>query len=32
MSMTCICIRQQEILIVAIANLHRNPDYWKDRL
>ena len=25
-------IRQQEILIVAIANLHRNPDYWKDRL
>lgn len=25
-------IRGQEILIVAIANLHRKPDYWKDRL
>ena len=25
-------IREQEILIVAIANLHRKPDYWKDRI
>ncbi|MFZ4525565.1 MAG: type II toxin-antitoxin system RelE/ParE family toxin [Chlorobium sp.] len=25
-------IRQQEILVVAVANLHRNPDYWIDRL
>jgi len=25
-------IRGQEILIVAIANLHRKPDYWKDRI
>ncbi len=25
-------IREQEILVVAVANLHRNPDYWKDRL
>ena len=25
-------IRNQEILIVAIANLHRKPDYWKDRI
>jgi len=25
-------IRKQEILIVAIANLHRKPDYWKDRV
>lgn len=25
-------VRQQEILIVAVANLHRRPDYWKDRL
>jgi hypothetical protein len=22
----------QEILIVAVANLHRNPDYWRDRI
>ena len=25
-------IREQEILIVAIANLHRKPDYWKERI
>ena len=25
-------IREKEILIVAVANLHRRPDYWKDRL
>ena len=25
-------IREQEILIVAIANLHRKPDCWKDRI
>lgn len=25
-------IRNQEILVVAIANLHRKPDYWKDRI
>ena len=25
-------IRKAEILIVAIANLHRKPGYWKDRL
>ena len=25
-------IRKEEILIVAIANLHRKPDYWKDRI
>jgi len=25
-------IRGQEILIVAIANLHRKPDYWRDRV
>lgn len=24
--------RDDEILIVAIANLHRKPDYWKDRI
>ncbi len=24
--------RKDEILIVAIANLHRKPDYWKDRI
>lgn len=23
-------IRKDEILVVAIANLHRKPDYWKD--
>lgn len=25
-------IREDEILIIAIANLHRKPDYWKDRI
>jgi plasmid stabilization system protein ParE len=25
-------IRKNEILVVAIANLHRKPDYWKDRI
>ena len=25
-------IRQDEILVVAIANLHRKPDYWQDRI
>lgn len=25
-------LREQEILVVAIANLHRKPDYWKDRI
>ncbi len=25
-------IRKQEILIVAVANLHRKPDYWTDRI
>lgn len=25
-------IRKDEILVIAIANLHRKPDYWKDRL
>ena len=25
-------IRGQEILIVAIAHLHRKPDYWKYRI
>ncbi len=25
-------ILDTEILIVAIANLHRKPDYWKERL
>ena len=25
-------IRGNEILVVAVANLHREPDYWKDRL
>jgi plasmid stabilization system protein ParE len=25
-------IRNNEILVVAIANLHRKPDYWKDRI
>ena len=24
--------RKDEILVVAIANLHRKPDYWKDRI
>ena len=25
-------VRKTEILIVAIAHLHRKPDYWKDRI
>lgn len=25
-------VRENEILVIAIANLHRKPDYWKDRL
>ena len=25
-------IRNEEILIVAVASLHREPNYWKDRL
>lgn len=25
-------IRDSEILIVAIAHLHREPDYWKSRI
>jgi plasmid stabilization system protein ParE len=25
-------IRETEILVVAIANLHRKPDYWQDRI
>lgn len=25
-------IRKEEILVVAIANLHRKPHYWKDRI
>lgn len=24
--------RGNEILVVAVANLHRKPDYWADRL
>lgn len=25
-------VLDSEILIIAIANLHRNPDYWKSRI
>ena len=25
-------IEDEEIVIVAFAHLHRNPDYWRDRL
>ncbi len=25
-------IREQEILVVAIAHFHRKPDYWKGRI
>ena len=25
-------IREDEILVIALANLHRKPDYWKDRI
>jgi plasmid stabilization system protein ParE len=24
--------KENEILVVAVANLHRRPDYWQDRL
>ena len=24
--------RKEKILVIAIANLHRKPDYWKDRI
>ena len=25
-------IREDEILIIAIAHMHRRPEYWKDRI
>lgn len=25
-------VRAEEILIVAVANLHRRPDYWMNRI
>lgn len=25
-------IREKEILVVAVANLHRKPGYWMDRI
>lgn len=25
-------IRENEIYIIAVANLHRKPNYWKDRI
>lgn len=25
-------IRKVDILVIAVANLHREPDYWEDRL
>jgi mRNA-degrading endonuclease RelE of RelBE toxin-antitoxin system len=25
-------VREREILIIAVANLHRRPDYWRSRL
>jgi plasmid stabilization system protein ParE len=25
-------VRKDEIFIIAIAHLHRKPDYWKDRI
>lgn len=25
-------ILDTELLVIAVANLHRNPDYWKDRI
>ena len=25
-------IRGSEILVIPVANLHRRPEYWKDRL
>ena len=24
--------KDDEILVIAVANLHRKPDYWQDRL
>ena len=24
-------VREDKILIIAVANLHRKPDYWKNR-
>ena len=24
--------RKDEILVIAVANLHKKPDYWKDRI
>lgn len=24
--------KDDEILVIAVANLHRKPDYWEDRL
>ena len=25
-------VRKEEILIIAVANLHRKPNYWEDRI
>jgi plasmid stabilization system protein ParE len=25
-------VKSEEILVVAIAHLHRRPEYWKDRI
>jgi len=25
-------IRREEILVIAVANLHREPGYWEDRI
>ena len=25
-------VRENEILIIAISHLHRNPEFWKERL
>jgi len=25
-------VRGEQILIIAVANLHRKPDYWEDRI
>lgn len=25
-------VLEEEILVVAVAHLHRNPDYWEDRI
>lgn len=24
--------KENEILVIAVANLHRKPDYWQDRV